>query len=120
MRDYDKFFLHMYLRGFEIMGVNKKKIDRMALLRQYIKEYKDFIKQFDLKPIVEYFEVGLKANQFKDFRTNRILGKNENLWWGFNSGGYQYTLRRQPLRAQGNNVNDIMNQLLQQQNEVKK
>jgi len=117
--NYDKFFYDMYLRGFEIMGVNKKKIDRMALLRQYVKEYQDFIKELDLNPIVDYFEIGLKAREFKDFNTGRILTKNDNLFWGFNHKGYQYTLRRQPLQTQGNNINAIMNQILQQQEDKK-
>lgn len=100
------------------MGVNTKKINKMALLRAKKKEYQEFIKSIDLNPIVEYFELGVDAQYFKITHPtipNKqiILGRNDNLFWGFNSGGYQYTLRRQPLNTSGNNINSIMNELLQ-------
>lgn len=114
----DTFLYSCILRGFTIMGINTKKIDRMALLSAKKKEYKEFIKSLDLKPIVEYFELGVEAQYFKmphPSIPNKqiVLGENDDLWWGFNSEGYQYTLRRQPLNTSGNNMNSIMNELFQ-------
>jgi hypothetical protein len=106
------------LRGFTVMGVNQKKINRMILLKENQRKYQEFIKTLDLKPIVEYFELGIEARQFTDAMTGRVLTKNDNLFWGFNSEGYQYTLRRQPLNTSGNDMSSIMNELLQGRNKV--
>lgn len=116
--NFDNFLYNCLLRGFTIMGINTKKIDRMALLRAKKKEYQEFIKTLDLKPIVEYFELGVEAQYFKMPDPNnpgrfKTLGKNGDLWWGFNHEGYQYTLRRQPLKTSGNDMNSIMNELFQ-------
>lgn len=114
----DNFLYDCILRGFTIMGINHKKIERMAQLRVKKKEYQEFIKLLDLKPIVEYFELGVEAQYFKMPDPNnperfKTLGKNDDLWWGFNSEGYQYTLRRQPLNTSGNDMNSIINELFQ-------
>lgn len=110
--NFNDFLYNCILRGFKIMGVNHKKMDRMSLLSTKRKEYQEFIKTLDLKPIVEYFELGVEAHYFKRV-DGKILGKNDNLWWGFNSEGYQYTLRRQPLNTSGNDMKSIMNELFQ-------
>ena len=91
------YLLNMYLRGFKTMGVNYKKIEMHAKWKQAQKEYEDFKKQFDLNPIVDYFEVGLKAKIFKNPLNGQPLTENDSLFWGFNHDGYQYTLRRQPI-----------------------
>ena len=67
---------------------------------------------------MEYFEKGIDAKAFimppnPMFPKGKVLEKNEDLWWGFNSKGYQYTLRRQPLNTSGNDMNSIMNELFQ-------
>ena len=94
------------------MGVNQKKIDRMVQLKEWEREYQEFIKTLNLNPIAKYFELGVKAKQFKR-QDGKILGRNDNLFFGFNHEGYQYTLRRQPLQVTGNNMNAIINQMLQ-------
>jgi len=116
--NFDDFLYSCILRGYTIMGVNHKKIDRIKQLRVKKKEYQEFIKTLDLNPIVEYFEMGVEAQYFKMPDPNnpgrfKTLGKNDDLWWGFNDKGYQYTLRRQPLNTSGNDMNSIVNELFQ-------
>jgi hypothetical protein len=94
------------------MGFSKAKIEKMAQLRKLQEEYQEWIRTLDLKPIVDYFERGVEANQFRD-QNNKILGRNDQLFWGFNHAGYQYTLRRQPLRTTGKNMNSLINDILQ-------
>ena len=108
----DTFFYHSLLRGYEILGINKVKIERMALFKKWQEEYQEFLKSLKLQPIVEYFEKGVKAKQFRQ-QDGKILGRNDNLFWGFNHGGYQYTLRRQPQKTSGNDINSIISQMLQ-------
>ena len=74
-----------------------KKIEREKKRHESVLKYKDFVKSLDLKPIVYYFEYGVDAGIFKN-RTGKRLEKNDDLWWGFNHGKYQYTLRRQSIK----------------------
>ena len=74
----------------------------------------------DLDPIVDYFELGLEAEIFKDMNTNKPLSKKDNLFWGFNHKGYQYTLRRQPLNTTQNTIGSIMNQIFQSGEKIDK
>ena len=108
----NSFFLSCFLRGYEIMGVNKTKIERMALMKKLQKEYQEFIRTLDLSVIVEYFEKGVEANQFRQ-QNGKILGRNDNLFWGFNDRGYQYTLRRQPRKVTKNDMSSIINEMFQ-------
>ena len=109
---YNNFLYDCLLQGYKIMGVNQKKIDRMIQLKEFKREYQEFIKDLDLNPIVEYFELGIKARYFKN-QVGKVLERNDNLFWGFNHGAYQYTLRRQPAKTTGNTIGDIMNQMIQ-------
>ncbi len=110
--NFDNFIYHYLIRGFKIMGINAKKIERISLLKSKKKAYQEFIKNLDLKPIVEYFELGVEAEYFRR-DDGKKLGLNDNLFWGFNHKGYQYTLRRQPLNTAGNNIGSIMNEMFQ-------
>lgn len=110
--NFNNFFYHCILQGYEIMGINKKKIERLAQLKKWQEEYQEFIKMLDLNPIVNYFEKGVKAKQFRQ-QDGKILGRNDNLFWGFNHSGYQYTLRRQPLNTIGKDMGSIINEMLQ-------
>jgi hypothetical protein len=108
-----KYFYDMEIRGYEIMGVNKTKIDRMKILREAKGKWKDFLKELDLSAVVNYFEIGVDAQSFTDMNTGRILTAKDDLMFGFNQGGYQYTLRRQPLNTIVKTLEDIVNQTLQ-------
>ena len=104
------------LKGFQIMGINAKKIERIKAHKENLRIFEEFKKTLNLKPIVEYFEKGIDAEAFimppnPMFPKGKVLERNEDLWWGFNSKGYQYTLRRQPL----NTVDSVMNELFQKQ-----
>lgn len=113
---YNNFLYDQILRGYQIMGVNQKKIERLAQLEENKKEYQDFLKTMDMKPVFEYFKLGLEANQFKDNQTGKLLGKHDNLFWRFNAGGYQYLLCRRPIRNPIQNPNNpfssIVNDIL--------
>ena len=118
--NFDNFIYHYLIRGFKIMGINAKKIERIKLQRAFQRQFNEFKKTLNLKPIEEYFELGVEAGAFfmppnPVFPKGKILTKNEDLFWGFNSNGYQYTLRRQPLNTGGNNIDSIMNEMLQKQ-----
>jgi hypothetical protein len=79
------------------MGTGMNKVERYAAYKVALQNYQDFKQQFDLNPIVDYFTVGLEAKIFKNPLNNKPLTKNDNLFWGFNHDGYQYTLRRQRI-----------------------
>ncbi len=116
--NFDTFLYNCILRGFKIMGINAKKIERIKTHRENLKIYHEFLKTLNLKPIEEYFELGVEAEAFRMppnslHPKGKLLGKNDNLFWGFNSKGYQYTLRRQPLNTGRNNVDSIMNEMFQ-------
>jgi len=108
MNDY---LLNQYLRGYKIMGMPKNKVERYAAYKKALQDYDDFKKEFDLNPIVDYFKVGLEAKVFRNPLNNQPLTANDNLFWGFNHDGYQYTLRRQRIR-QPTQFNNPLNSLL--------
>ena len=114
--DFNDFFYYCLLQGFEIMGMSKKRAEKIALLKENQRKYQEFVKQFDLKPIVEYFEYGLEAQVFTDKMTGKILQKNENLFWGFNHAGYQYLLARKPIRKAKSPLQDILNEARREKN----
>ena len=118
--NFDTFLYNYILKGFKIMGINAKKIERIKLHRELIRRFQEFKKSLNLKPLEEYFELGVEAGAFfmppnPMFPEGKVLTKNENLFWGFNSNGYQYTLRRQPLNTGGNRIDSIMNEIFQKQ-----
>ena len=110
--NFDNFFLACYLTGYKIMGIDKTKIERMALRKKIQEEYQEFIRTLDLSVIVDYFEKGVHARQFRQ-QDGKILGRNDNLFWGFYDKGYQYTLRRQPIKTPKNDMNSIINEMFQ-------
>lgn len=100
--DLDNFIYYYLLRGFKIMGINAKKIERIKLQREFVSQFQEFKRTLNLRPVEEYFELGVEAGAFQIlgnpmFPEGKVLGKNDDLFWGFNSKGYQYTLRRQKL-----------------------
>ena len=115
--DLNDFFYYSLLQGYKIMGVDKTRIERIAQIKEYKRLYNDFINSLDLdkelkNPIVEYFEMTLRAREFKDMK-GKILGKNANLYFGFDKAGYRYVVKRHPLKTSGKYLGDIMNQMLQ-------
>lgn len=110
---YNNFLYDQMLRGFKILGVNQKKIDRMVQLKEAKREYQDFLDDIDITVIEDYFKLGLKANVFRE-RSNKVLGARDNLFWRFNSKGFQYLLCRRPLNFVGKDMNSIINDVLQQ------
>ena len=118
--NFDTFLYNYILKGFTIMGVKAKKIERIKIHKENLKKYQEFLKTLNLQPIEDYFVLGVEAEAFRIspnsmFPKGKILGKNDNLFWGFNSKGYQYTLRRQPLNTGGNNIDAIVNEIFQKQ-----
>lgn len=110
--NFDDFLYDKVLQGFEIMGINQKKIDRMLQLKESQRKYQDFLDDIDVRVIEDYFKIGLKANVFRD-KNNRVLGVRDNLFWRFKKDGFQYLLCRRPLNFAGTDMNAIINDILQ-------
>lgn len=108
--DISTFIYNLILRGYEIIGFDKKKAERIALLQKNKQKFNDFTKSLDLMPIVRYFEFGLEAQVFTDNMTGKVLQKNHNLFWGFNHAGYQYLLSRRPIPQTRNPLQNILNE----------
>lgn len=103
----------MYLRGYEIMGVNKK-MERILALKLAKDRYKDFCREFKehQKAIAEYFMLGIEAKAFSD-GNGRILTEKDDLWTFFADNKYSYTLRRQRNVTHDDKRISIFNQILQ-------
>ena len=91
------YFIDLYLRGYEIMGIDKKKIEHQIRIREARKKFKEFLREIDVSEVEAYFKRGLEAEIFIDDYTGRLLGPNGNLKWRFEKGNYRYLLMRIPL-----------------------
>jgi len=108
----DEFIYNIYLQGREIIGVNK--VERLIKEKEARGRYKDFCEELDLKPILEYFQLGLEAKVFTD-RNGKLLSEDDDLFWGIAIGKYQYTFRRQPLEKLTNTKKEWLLQELTRQ-----
>lgn len=108
----DDFLYSSILRGYEIMGLDQKRIDRMIQLKEAKREYQSFLDDIDVSIIEDYFKLGLKANVFRT-KTNTLLSDRDNLFWRFDNKGYQYLLCRRPLNFMGRDMNSIIKEILQ-------
>jgi len=114
------FMLGKYLQGFKVIGINYKKIERHALLKENQKKYQAFKQQLDLSMLHEYFKLGIEAEIFIETRcTNcgmvgiarnqpcwqcrcpthlvRTKQEGEDLFFEFDHEGYNYKFRRQNI-----------------------
>ncbi len=122
------YYLDMLLRGYEIVGVNKHKIERIVKLREAKARYKRFMKDNDFRDVKEFFIVGLEAEVFIARNTGDVLNKDGDLFFGFftdkygnvllnkadaHKAVYQYTFRRQPVKRKVCNPNDQLIKQLQ-------
>lgn len=61
------------------------------------REFDDFTTDhFDMKMLIDYFKLGVKARVFKD-KKEKILKESDDLYAGFRAGNFLYTFRRQKL-----------------------
>ena len=92
------------------------KIERIEKYKKLLQEFEDFKKDFDLNPIVDYFKIGLEVKIFKNPLNGKPLTEKDNLFFGFNHDGYQYTLRRQPIHKNNDNDFDFLRSMLKSRN----
>lgn len=93
------FLLDMFLRGYEVLGVDKKRVEREVLVREARVKLKEFMEDFDVySTIIGYFRHGQKAKIFLNDQTKKPLVKpDEILKFRFDQGNYRYLLMRVPL-----------------------
>lgn len=110
--DLNDFFYYSFLQGYKIMGVDKTKIERIAQIKEFERLYQEFVDTIDTSTIEDYFKLALNAKVFRA-KNGHLLKGNDNLFWRFNSKGYQYLLCRRPIKTSGNYIGNIMNELFQ-------
>jgi hypothetical protein len=78
--------------------VNYKKAREENKQRTALRKYKTYKEALDFKPFQKLFELGLKAQAFRDkgIKGGDIVGKHDVLWASVILGDYRYVVRREP------------------------
>lgn len=94
-----KYLYNMYLLGYEVCGINYKKIEQQARLREAKEKYKAFMADTDIKAILEeFFWRAFEAGVILEDQTGRPLtNQNDILKSKFDKGNYRYLLMRVPI-----------------------